>query len=105
MSFSVGSGPMPQAESAAAPAPVTPRTLRKRLRSILLGPSVMAVRLRLVVTHGTIAAHFVLHVTLHAPAHPQRGDLIDLRHALHVPVALGARLRAECLDVTLVGEP
>src|SRR6266487_4038630 len=95
---------MPQADSVAAPAPVTPSTLRNFLRFIWSGPSVIAVRLRLVVTHGTVAAHLVLHVARHAPAHSQRGDLIHLRHFLHITVTLGARLRAEGLDVTLVRE-
>src|SRR4030088_548774 len=95
---------MPHAESVAAPAPVTPSTLRNPLRSILFGPSVIAMRLRLVVTHGTVAAHLVLHVTLHAPTHPQGGNLVHLRHALHVPVARAARLGAERLDVALVRE-
>src|SRR5882762_1728636 len=93
---------MPQAEMAAAPAPVTPRTFRKRLRSIVFGPSVIAVRL--VVTHGTVAADFVLLVAGHAPPHSQRRDLVDLWHRLHIAMARAARLRAEGLDVALVRE-
>src|SRR6266511_375614 len=105
ISRSVGSGPMPQADSVAAPAPVTPRTLRNRLRFIWSGPSVIAVGLRLVVARGAVPAHFVLRVTPHAPPHSKRGDLVYLGHPLHVAVALGARLRAERLDVALVREP
>src|SRR5437660_6864732 len=101
MSFSVGSGPIPQDESAAAPAPVTPSTLRNRLRSI---ESVIDPSLVLVVTHGTVARHFVFDVAAHAPPHAQRGHLIHLRHALHVAMARGARLRAERFDVTHVRE-
>src|SRR6266545_1861071 len=92
---------MPQAERVAAPVPVTPSTLRNRLRSI---PSVIALGLPLVVAHGAVATHFVLHVTPDAPSHAQRGDLIDLRHALDVAVTGTARLGAERLDVALVGE-
>src|SRR6266511_1300459 len=99
MSFSVGSAPMPQAESVAAPAPVTPSTLRNRLRSI---PSVIALGLPLVVAHGAVATHFVPLVTPHAPSHAQRRDLIHRRHALDVAVAGTARLGAERLDVALV---
>src|SRR5258705_6002927 len=104
MSFSVGSGPMPQADRVAAPAPVTPRTFRNRLRFMPSGPSVISMRLRLVVTHGTVADHLLLHVTRHAPSHSQRRHLVDLGHALHVPVARRTRLGAEGFDVALVGE-
>src|SRR5947207_5207137 len=98
MRRSVGSGPMPHADSVAAPAPVTPRTFRKRRRSIESVISVMA--------HATVASHAVLHVTADAPAHAERRDLFDLRRLLHVAMAGGARRcgRAEGLDVALVRE-
>src|SRR5688572_28485315 len=96
MRRSVGSGPMPHADTAAAPAPVTPSTFRNRRR--LMG-SVISV-----VTHATVAAHFVLDVTAHAPSHLQRGDLVDLRHGFHVAVTVLARVGAQGLDVTHVRE-
>src|SRR5574341_2170864 len=103
MSFSVGSGPMPHADRAAAPPPVTPRTLRNRRRFI---PSAMARPVpALVMTHRTVTAHVVLHVTPDAPPHPQRGILVHLRHGRDVPVAAHARLIPQPLDVALVREP
>src|SRR6266446_5361564 len=96
MSRSVGSGPMPQADTAAAPAPVTPRTFRKRLRSI---ESVISV-----VAHAAIAGHVVLDVAAHAPSHPQRGHLFDLWHFRDVAVAGHTRRGAEGLDVPHVGK-
>src|SRR5256885_6798764 len=98
MRRSVGSGPMPHADSVAAPAPVTPSTFRNRRRSIESVISVMA--------HATVASHAVLHVTADAPAHAERRDLLDLRCRLHVAMASGARRCgcAEGLDVALVRE-
>src|SRR6266536_3555343 len=96
MSRSVGSGPMPQAETAAAPAPVTPSTFRKRLRS---RDSVISV-----VTHAAIARDVVLHVTPDAPSHPEGRDLGNLRRMLHVAVAGDTRVGAEGLDVPHVRE-
>src|SRR5260370_12312227 len=101
MSFSVGSGPIPHEESAAAPALVTPSTLRNRLRSIA---SVIDPSLVLVVAYGAVARHFALDVAAHAPPHAQCGHLVHLRHALHVAVARDARLRPERFDVTHVRE-
>src|SRR6266480_817502 len=72
---------MPHADNAAAPALLTPRTLRNRLRSM---PSVMV---PLVMTHAAIACHLVFDVTAHAPPHAQRRDLGHLRHPLYFPVA------------------
>src|SRR6266542_3578558 len=73
---------MPHDVRAAA---VTQSTFRKRRRS---RESVISV-----VTDATVAGHFALHVTAHAPSHAQRRDLLDLRHALHVAVTGRARLR------------
>src|SRR5881394_470356 len=94
MSRSVGSGPMPQDDTAAAPAPVTPRTFRKRLRSM---ESVISV-----VAHATVTGHVVLDVAADAPSHAQRRDLLDLRHLLYVAVARRTRRRAERFDMTHV---
>src|SRR6267378_94255 len=94
MSRSVGSGPMPQDDTAAAPAPVTPRTFRNRRRSMESVISVM--------THAAVAGHVVLDVAADAPSHAQRRDLFDLRHALHLAVARHTCRRAERLDVTHV---
>src|SRR5882762_5823014 len=103
MSRSVGSGPMPQAVTAAAPAPVTPRTFRKRLRSIESVISVM--------THAAVARDFVFDVAPHAPPHAQGRDLLDLGRVFHVAVArraglvsLDAQPRAQSLDVAHVRE-
>src|SRR5260370_32585588 len=101
MSFSVGSGPIPHEESAAAPALVTPSTLRNRLRSI---ESVIDPSLVLVVAYGAVARHFVFDVAAHTPTHLQRGHLVYLRHVLHVAVACSARLRTERFDVAHVWE-
>src|SRR5574341_1585365 len=97
MSRSVGSGPMPHADTAATPAPVTPRTFTNRRR--LMG-SVMSV-----VAHGAIAAHFFFDVAADAPPHLQGRDLVDLRHGLHVAVAIRARSGPQRLDVAHVREP
>src|SRR6266478_4662244 len=97
MSRSVGSGPMPHADTAAAPAPVTPRTFRKRLRSM---ESVISV-----VAHAAVAGHVVLDVTADAPSHAQRRHLRDLRHALDLAVARRTRRRAERFDVPHMREP
>src|SRR5712692_6134036 len=72
-SFSVGSGPIPHPDSAAAPPPATPSTLRNRRRSI---PSLISSRL--VVAHRAVTAHVAGHVTADAPPHLQGGDLVDL---------------------------
>src|SRR5882762_4632492 len=87
---------MPHADTAAAPAPVTPRTFRKRLRSI---ESVISV-----VAHAAVPRNIVLDVAADAPAHAQRRDLRDLRHLLHVAVARHTRRRAKCLDVSHMWE-
>src|SRR6267154_1046606 len=96
MRRSVGSGPMPQADTAAAPALVTPRTFKKRLRSSESVISVMA--------HAAVAGDVVLHVTTDAPPHAERRDLGNLRRMLHVAVAGDTRVGAEGLDVTHMGE-
>src|SRR5467141_2173246 len=96
MRRSVGSGPMPQDDSAAAPARVTPSTFRKRLRSM---ESVISV-----VAHAAVAGHVVLDVTADAPSHAQRRYLRDLRHALDLAVARHTRSRAERFDVPHMGE-
>src|SRR6185503_19579399 len=96
MRRSVGSGPMPHADTAAAPALVTPSTFRNRRRSI---ESVMSV-----VAHAAIAAHLVLDVAAHAPAHFERRDLGNLRHGFDVAVARDAGIRAQPFDVTHVRE-
>src|SRR5947207_15882806 len=82
---------MPQADTAAAPAPVTPRTFRKRRRSTELLMSVVA--------HAAVAGHVVLDVAAHAPTHAQRRNLGYLRHLLDVPVTCHARLGAQRLDM------
>src|SRR5437867_5090309 len=92
---SVGSGWMSHADAAAAAPPVAPRTVRNRLRSI---------RRASVVTHGAVARVVALHVAVDAPAHLERGELVDLRHATHVAVAIDAALGAKDLDVALVRE-
>src|SRR5437660_2529997 len=91
---------MPQAPSAAAPPPVTPKTFRNRRRFM---PSVID-RARSIVTEGTVATHLVLHVTPDAPPHAQRRHLKDLRHRLHRPVTGDARRGAEGLDVSVMRE-
>src|SRR2546427_328417 len=87
---------MPQDDRAAAPAPVTPRTFRKRRRSMESVMSVMA--------HAAVAGHVVLDVATDAPAHAQRRDLIHLGHALDLSVTRLACLRAERLDVSHMRE-
>src|ERR1700752_2280857 len=103
MRRSVGSGPIPQAETAAAPAPVTPRTFKNRLRSMGSVISVMA--------HAAFAADLVLDVAAHAPSHLQGRDLGNLRHGLHIAVArrtggvrIDAQPGAKSLDVAHVRE-
>src|SRR5712692_6695685 len=100
ISFSVGSGPMPQPARTAAPPPVTPSTFKNRLRSI---PSLMA-RSALVVTGRAVPGHLPLRVAADAPAHTERGDLGDLGHRFHLPVARRARVRSQDLDVSLMRE-
>src|SRR5713101_3408411 len=78
ISFSADS--VEQPDSATAPPPVTPRTLRKRRRSM---PSIM---LDLVVTRGAILGHLVLLVTIETPTHLERRILIDAWHFLNRPV-------------------
>src|SRR5436305_12698038 len=92
---SVGSGWMSHADAAAAAPPVAPRTVRNRLRSI---------RRASVVTHGAVARDVALHVAVDAPAHLERGDLVHLRHAIHVTVTSAAALGAQHLDVPHVRE-
>src|SRR5712672_4151028 len=87
---------MPQDESAAAPAPVTPRTVRNRLRSMESVISVM--------THAAIAGDIVLDVTAHTPTHAQRRDLFHLGRFLHVAMAGDAGGGPERLDVSHVRE-
>src|SRR5262245_40016773 len=82
---------MPQAETAAAPAPVTPSTFRNRRR--------LMASLISVVTYAAIARHFAFDVTADAPPHAERGYLIDLRHSPHVAVTVQTRLGAERFDV------
>src|SRR5690349_17037651 len=104
MSFCVGSGPMPQAETAAAPPPVTPRILRNRLRFI---PSVMSSpRPSLEMARRAVARHLALDVASDAPAHLERRRLVETRLFGDLAVAIGARFgtRAERLDVPHVGE-
>src|SRR5207237_8133323 len=96
MSFSVGSGPIPHDERAAAPAPVTPRTLRNRLRSI---ESVIDSSRVLVVTHAAVSRHFVFDVAAHAPPHAQRCHLVHLRHLLHIALARGTPMLSDFLDL------
>src|SRR2546429_4154583 len=92
---SVGSGWMSHADAAAAAPPVAPRTVRNRLRSI---------RRASVVTQGAVARDVALHVAVDAPAHPERGDLVHLRHGAHFAVAGGAALGAQDLDMALMRE-
>src|SRR2546430_9151009 len=104
MSFCVGSGPMPQAETAAAPPPVTPKILRNRLRFI---PSVMSSPPpSLEMARRAVARHLALDVAPDAPAHFQRRYLIDARLLGDLAMAIGARFgaRAERLDVTHMRE-
>src|SRR6266508_779168 len=94
MRRSVGSGPMPQDDKAAAPALVAPRTFRNRRRS--------RESVTLVVAHAAVAGYrrLLRHVAADAPAHAQRRDLRDLRHLLDLAVTREARLGAERFDVT-----
>src|SRR4029077_6894247 len=102
MSFSVGSGPMPQPATTAAPPPVTPRTLRNRRRFI---PSTMSSPLiMLVVAHRAVARHFLFDMTADAPAHPQRLDLRDLCGLGDVAVAHDAGAVPQGLDVSHMRE-
>src|SRR2546429_8243004 len=86
---------MPHPANAAAPPPVAPTTFRNRLRSIASAS---------VVAQGAVARHVALQVTIDAPAHLQRGDLIDLRHRTHVAVTVDATVGAQDFDVPHVGE-
>src|ERR1043166_3157992 len=102
MSRSVGSAPIPHADTAAAPAPAAPRTFRKRRRSSESeGGGVWVIS---IVAHAAVATHLVRDVTAYAPSHPQGGDLVDLRHFLDVAVARDAGLGTEPLDVSHVRE-
>src|SRR3981081_2363154 len=92
---SVGSAWMSHADAAAAAPPVAPRTVRNRRRSICRAS---------VVTLGAVARDAALHVTVDAPAHLERGDLVHLRHATHLAVAGAAALGAKDLDMGLVRE-
>src|SRR5215472_1243744 len=97
MRCSVGSGPMPQPATTAAPPPVTPRTLRNRRRFI---PSTMSSPLiMLVVAHRAVARDLLLDVTPDAPAHPERLDLRDLGGLGDVAVTQDAGVVAQRLDV------
>src|SRR5207245_1529315 len=86
---------MSHADTAAAAPPVAPRTVRNRLRSIGRAS---------VVTHGAVARDVALHVAVDAPTHLKRGDLVHLRHAIHLAMARAAALRPQNLDVALVRE-
>src|SRR5215469_10608732 len=93
---------MPHPATTAAPPPVTPRTLRNRRRFI---PSTMSSPLiMLVVTHGAVPRHLLLHVTADAPAHPERLHLRDLGRVRDVTVTGGAGVVAEGLDVAHMRE-
>src|SRR5690242_614551 len=83
---------MSHADAAAAAPPVAPNTVKNRLRSI--GASV--------VTHRAVTCDVVLHVTVDAPTHPKRRELVHLGHRAHVAVAGDARIGAQRLDVTLM---
>src|ERR1700686_4474013 len=102
MSFWAGSAPTPQAPSAAAPPPVTPSTVKNRLRFIPspMGPPGAG----LVVAYSAIAGHLVLEVAIDAPPHRERRHLVNLRHFGHVAVARTAGVGAECFDVSHVRE-
>src|SRR5438876_645585 len=86
---------MSHADAAAAAPPVAPRTVRNRLRSIGRAS---------VVTQGAVARDVALHVAVDAPTHLEGGDLVHLRHAIHLAMARAAALRPQNLDVTLVRE-
>src|SRR5881296_4108622 len=87
MSFCVRWASLPQAETATAPPPVTPRTVRNRRRFIcsLMGSPPP----RSVVAYQAVARDLFLHVTVGAPPHGEGCRLIHLRHAgdvaVHVP--------------------
>src|SRR3989442_7654714 len=86
---------MPQPESAAAPPPVTPRILRKRLRFI---PSVIASPPpSLEMACRAVARHLALDVAPDTPAHLDGRHLTDLRLPRDVAAAgcAGSRVRAE----------
>src|SRR5438046_7561327 len=86
---------MSHADAAAAAPPVAPRTVRNRLRSNGRAS---------VVTQGAVARDVALHVAVDAPTHLERGDLVHLRHAIHVAMARAAALGPQNLDVALVRE-
>src|SRR2546430_16274361 len=92
---SVGSGWMSHADAAAAAPPVAPRTVRNRLRSIGRAS---------VMTHGAVARDVALHVAVDAPAHLERRDLVNWRHARHAAVAGVAPPGTRGLVVPLGGE-
>src|SRR2546430_15178165 len=77
------------ADAAAAAPPVAPKTVRNRLRSISRAS---------VVTQGAVARDVALHVAVDAPTHLEGGDLVHLRHAIHVAMTRAAALRPQNLD-------
>src|SRR5690349_13045898 len=83
---------MSHADAAAAAPPVAPNTVKNRLRSI--GASV--------VTQRAVTRDIVLHVTVDAPAHPERSELMDLGHRAHVAVTRDAGVGPQRLDVPLM---
>src|SRR3989454_1295830 len=100
MSFCDRWASLPQAETATAPPPVTPRTVRNRRRficSLMASPSP-----RSVVTYEAVARDLLLHVTADAPPHGERRRLVHLRHQADVAVARVATLAPERLDVPQV---
>src|SRR5437773_900546 len=84
------------ADAAAAAPPVAPRTVRNRRRSISRAS---------VVTQRAVARNVALHVTVDAPAHRERRDLVHLRHLAHVAVTGDAAVRAQDFDMPLMREP
>src|SRR5512143_4129612 len=102
MSFSTGR--VEQPDSASAPPPVAPSTVRDFRRSGFLMSSDIGAPEKamswLVVTRGAVPRHLALDVTADAPAHVVHVvHLEHLRHAGHVAVTGRARAGAECLDV------
>src|SRR2546427_4442129 len=92
---SVGSAWISHADAAAAAPPDEHKTVRNRLRSISRAS---------VVTQGAVARDVALHVAVDAPTHLEGGDLVHLRHAIHVAMTRAAALRPQNLDVALVRE-
>src|SRR5690349_23032597 len=83
---------MSHADAAAAAPPVAPNTVKNRLRSIRAS----------VVTQRAVTRDIVLHVTVDAPAHPERSELVHLGHRAHVAVARDAGVGPQRLDVALM---